>query len=193
MRIRFNCPSCKKLLEYATEEVPPGSVFHCPECNVPVTMPDKQIGPGVTLGGFEIKKVLGRGEMGVVYLATQLSMEREVALKVLPAELSERPDAVERFRQEVRMAARLEHPNIVQAYEAGEDNGVNYLAMAYVDGSTLDDILRQEGPMPETKALEITRDIAEALQEAWDRFHLLHGKSGIWPKICKRQCMRTRA
>ena len=78
----------------------------------------------MTVGGFRILKLLGRGGMGEVYLARQLSMDREVALKILPSSVTEDEDAVHRFLQEVRMTARLEHPHIVTAFEAGEDEGV---------------------------------------------------------------------
>ena len=126
------------------------------------------------LDGFRVEQWLGSGSMGEVYLATQLSMDRGVALKVLPPELVHDPDDVDRFQHEVRMLAKLDHPNIVTAFEAGEDAGHNYLAMSYVDGQSLEDRVQAHGPIPEEEALQIASKVAEALAYAWDRYQLLH-------------------
>jgi len=137
-------------------------------------VPRTKLGPGTTVGGFRIKRLLGKGGMGEVYLARQLSMDRDVALKILPTSLTMDEEAVARFLQEVRMAARLEHPNIVTAHEAGEDSGVYYLAMSYVKGDTLGDLLADGGVLEERDALAITRRVASALAHAWNKHRMLH-------------------
>lgn len=108
--------------------------------------------------------------MGEVYLATQLSMDRQVAVKILPAALTEDRAFVERFLVEVRTATKLEHPNIVTAFDAGEDSGTYYLAMAYVDGEALDQRLKCDGPLPEASVLTIGLKLARALNYAWEQF-----------------------
>jgi len=132
------------------------------------------VGPETTVGGFKIKRLLGKGGMGEVYLARQLSMDRDVALKILPTSMTQDDEDVQRFLQEVRMAARLEHPHIVRAYEAGEDSGVYYLAMSYVKGDTLAELLAGGGVLEERDALAITQRMAAALAHAWDKFRILH-------------------
>jgi len=132
------------------------------------------VGPGTTVGGFKIDRLLGKGGMGEVYLARQLSMDRDVALKILPSSMTVDEQLVQRFLQEVRMAARLEHQHIVRAYEAGEDSGVYFLAMSYVKGDTLSDLLADGSVLEEKDALSITRQMATALAHAWDEYQMLH-------------------
>jgi len=171
MFISFFCPHCNSKLEIGAHAV--GTQVPCPQCGQTVTIPRKPLGPGVTVGNFKIKRLLGRGAMGEVYLARQVSMDRDVALKILPPRLTRNREVVESFLQEVRLQARLEHPNIVTAHEAGEDEGVYYLAMAYV-GESLAEKLQREGPLTERAALEMTHKLAKALAYAWDEHQLLH-------------------
>src|ERR1700704_6258883 len=90
------------------------------------------------LGDFEVVRELGRGGMGVVYEARQVSLNRRVALKVLPGIGRSNPQAVERFRREAASAAKLTHPNIIQVYAFGESAGHHYIAMEFVDGPSLE-------------------------------------------------------
>ena len=87
MLITFTCPKCKASLEIEADAA--GTQIECPECHTALTVPKKGPGPGTTVGGFRIEKLLGKGGMGEVYLARQLSMDREVALKILPAHFAE--------------------------------------------------------------------------------------------------------
>jgi|GEM_PF-5300043 len=146
----------------------------CPACGAECKVPSRTIRPGVVIGGFCIQNILGRGGMGEVYLAHQESLDRMVALKILPPQMTLRPALVERFLKEVRMAARLNCPNVVRAYQAGEDSGVYYLAMEYVEGKNLEEALMEDAPLDETKALLMVDLLAAALQLAWDKHKLLH-------------------
>ena len=92
---------------------------------------------GTILGGYRIDGVAGQGGMGVVYRATQLGLDRPVALKVIASELADNVDFRNRFKSESQLAASIDHPNVVPVYEAGEDEGVLYLAMRYVEGTDL--------------------------------------------------------
>ena len=121
---------------------------------------------GTTLGGYELLGKIGQGAMGAVFRARQTSMDRVVALKVLPQRLAKNKEFVARFLREARSAGRLNQPCIVQAFDAGEADGYYYIAMEYVDGPCLDDLLETDGALPEKQALEIARDIAKALKYA---------------------------
>jgi len=96
---------------------------------------------GRTVGDFRIIREIGRGGMGVVYEARQISLDRIVALKVLPAHLTLRPESVERFKREASTAARLRHPGIVEIHAIGHDGGAHFFAMEYVDGAPLNEVI----------------------------------------------------
>ena len=119
-----------------------------------------------TLGNYEILTELGRGGMGVVYKARDLSLQRYVALKVLPRHLASNEVHVARFVREARAAAQLNHPNIAHVYDIGSGQGRYYIAMELVNGQALAERIRAHGPIPCQEALEITRQVAEALAVA---------------------------
>lgn len=118
---------------------------------------------------YQIQDQLGRGGMGVVYRAVHRMMHRPVALKIIRPEYVSSPQAVERFRREVRAAAQLSHPNIVAAYDAEEIGGLHFLVMEYVDGKTLDAIVAKRGPLPVPIACNLTRQVALGLDHAHSR------------------------
>jgi predicted Ser/Thr protein kinase len=134
-----------------------------------MTSPDLQSLERVIAGRYTIERELGRGGMGVVVLARDLSLERLVALKLLPAMMAAQPVLRERFLREARTAAGLSHPHIVpiHAVEARED--VVFIAMAYVDGETLADRVEQTGPLPPHEVARILREVAWALAYAHGR------------------------
>ena len=174
MQITFTCSNCQTALEVAASDS--GKGVECPSCKVATTVPRQEPGPGTTIGGFYIKSLIGVGGSGNVFLATQLSMDRDVALKVLSAAVTKDPEDLERFMNEVRTTARLEHPNIISAYEAGEDDGYYYMAMAYINGLPLDQKIKysENGYLPEKKALGVTKKMALALSYAWTEHDMLH-------------------
>jgi eukaryotic-like serine/threonine-protein kinase len=117
------------------------------------------------IGPYEIVKRLGSGGMGEVYLAADRNLGRNVALKVLPAELTNDADRIRRLEQEARTASALNHPNIVTVYELGRAGSSHYIAQEYVEGVTLRDRLCS-GPMPLDQILDIARQVAAALDAA---------------------------
>jgi protein kinase-like protein len=121
---------------------------------------------GHEFGGFRLEGELGRGGMGVVYLAEQLNLGRKVALKVIAPELSQDPDFQARFEREARLAASLDHPNVVPVFEAGNVDGLLYLAMRYVKGTDLGALLAAEGRLLPERAAHIADQLGAALDAA---------------------------
>ena len=101
-----------------------------------------------TLGNFELISKIAEGGMGAVYRARQVSLDRIVALKVLPQRLSHDEQFVARFLREARVAAKLNHPNVVTVHEAGEDGGRHYIAMEFIEGKSVGDMLKERGVFP---------------------------------------------
>ncbi len=118
------------------------------------------------IGHYSIVSELGRGGMGVVYKAHEESLNRFVALKVLGKHLSEDENFVERFKREARSAAALNHPNIVKVYAIDEFNGKHYFAMEYVEGSSILQIVKQQGPMAPVAAARLILQTASGLGAA---------------------------
>ena len=118
---------------------------------------------GKTIGGYQIIERVGRGGMGTVYKAEQISLKREVALKVLAAKLLSDPVFVDRFVQEARAAGGLIHPNIVQVIDVGSDRGIYYFSMEFMNFGSVGDLVAKEGPVPWSRALEMMTDAAKGL------------------------------
>ncbi|HAK94608.1 MAG TPA: hypothetical protein DCM87_06305 [Planctomycetes bacterium] len=118
---------------------------------------------GTTLGGYRLEARVGRGGMGTVYRAHQLSLEREVALKILATSLGTNPEFVARFMKEARAAARLNHPNVVQVHDAGCEGDTHFIAMEYLPGGALEDVMLRRGPIPFREAVPIACDALKAL------------------------------
>ncbi|HLF02932.1 MAG TPA: serine/threonine-protein kinase, partial [Anaerolineales bacterium] len=123
---------------------------------------------GSMLGAHHILQQIGYGGMSTVYIAYQPGLERLVALKVMPEVYTQNPKAVERFAQEARIIARLEHPNIIPIYDFAREGGLTYLTMRYVQAGTAKEILHQ-GPLSLPDAARILNDIAGALDYAHAR------------------------
>jgi serine/threonine-protein kinase len=128
---------------------------------------------GQQIPGYQLLEKLGQGSMGIVFKARQLSMNRPVALKVLQPRLATNPKDLERFLREAHLAAKLSHHNIVQAIDVGSTGKVHYFVMEYVEGTTIDQQLRMGKRYSERDALEIIRQIAQALDHASSR-QLIH-------------------
>jgi serine/threonine protein kinase len=126
--------------------------------------------PGAVLAGrYCIIGLVGRGGMGEVYRADDLRLGQQVALKLLPAGLSDDPVRLAQFHNEVRTARQVSHPNVCRMYDIGEIEGALFLTMEYVDGEDLTSLLRRIGRLPEDKALDIARQIAAGLAAAHER------------------------
>ncbi|MGD0089194.1 MAG: serine/threonine-protein kinase [Planctomycetota bacterium] len=122
---------------------------------------------------YELEGKLGQGAMGKVYKAKQLSQNRIVALKLLPKDMAQDEEFLERFRREARAAMRLSHPNIVAAYDMGMAENYHYIAMEFVDGPSLELYLQRKGRLTQAEVLKVALDMSAALGEA-EAHHIVH-------------------
>ncbi|MDX3094737.1 serine/threonine-protein kinase [Streptomyces sp. ME19-03-3] len=123
---------------------------------------------GARIAGYRLEREIGRGGMAVVYCARDLRLDRMVALKLLAPELARNDTFRRRFTHESRVAAAIDHPHIVPIFEAGETDGVLYIAMRYVSGLDLRALFDRDGPLPVATALRIGTQVASALDAAHD-------------------------
>jgi serine/threonine protein kinase len=127
---------------------------------------DAVVAPGTVLGDYVIDALIGSGGMGQVFRASHRRMKRDVALKVLASGMLDSVEAVQRFHREVEMAAKLVHPNIAMAYDAGEHRGTHYLVLEYIDGQDLARLVRERGPQPLETAVDLVLQAARGLAHA---------------------------
>ncbi len=148
-------------------EIPTTSSLHLDRTlAVPTTPVIVDLPPGTVFGTYRIVEKLGEGGMGAVYRALHIKLDKVMALKILPATKLGGPDSIARFERETRAAGRLNHPNIVQAFDAGEVDGTHYLAMEHVEGSDLAKLVQTKGPLSVRPAGEVIRQAALALAAA---------------------------
>lgn len=170
--MQFICPFCRGIV--AVDNADCGQDAQCGHCGEVVTAPVSPVATNAVIGDFIILEELGRGGMGVVYLAHQISLDRPAALKVLADQYAHNTEFVVGFIKEARAAAKLNHPHIVQAYAVGDDNGIYFFAMENIDGETMKTVLKREGKIPIDYALAVIQQIAEALDYAWKEQRLIH-------------------
>ena len=121
--------------------------------------------PGTTLGPYAVTAKIGEGGMGEVYRARDTTLDRDVALKVLPEHVAADPDLKQRFEREARTVAALNHPHICTLHDIGSQDGIDFLVMEYLDGETVAQRL-EKGALPRDRALQVAIEIADALDKA---------------------------
>jgi serine/threonine protein kinase len=129
---------------------------------------------GQSLGGYLLEEEIGRGSMGMVYRGRQIALGREVAIKVLPRALAKDTSYVARFIREAQIIAGLNHPNIIQIYDAGQQSGLLYFVMEFVQGPTIGSLLQIDTVMPQHLAAEYAAQIADALDSAYRERNVIH-------------------
>jgi serine/threonine protein kinase len=126
----------------------------------------RELSPGTEFGDWRIERLIGRGGMGVVYLATDRRLNRPVAIKLIADDNEADPGFRERFEREARLTAAIDHPNVIPVYSAGEIDGQLYLATRFVDGTDLHQELRRNGPLAPERAALVVQQVGEALDAA---------------------------
>ncbi len=129
----------------------------------------REVHPGDVLAGYRIEAVVGQGGMGIVYRAMHLRLQRVDAVKVIAPELAEQAEFRSRFERESQVAAQIDHPNVIPIYAAGEEDGLLYIAMRFVQGTDVRTVLRREGPIGSRRAAQIVAAVGEALDAAHER------------------------
>ncbi|MCK5834547.1 MAG: serine/threonine protein kinase [Lentisphaeria bacterium] len=171
--MRFACPKCRGIIEVDDSER--GNPVGCAHCNKFVVVPEEKVSTNVVINtDFILQGKLGQGGVGTVYEAHQISLDRSVALKILMSQFAQDKTFVEDFIREARSAARLNHPNIVQAFAVGQDDGVFFCAMELVRGETLKDVIEREGHISIPASFKIMRQMSEAINFAWQTSQLVH-------------------
>ena len=170
--MRFQCSSCGRIV--AVDDIDAGIMVQCGHCGSVVQVPPTRLSRGSVIADFIIRRAIGQGGMGTVYLSHQITLDRPAALKILAESYANNAEFVALFIKEARAAAKLNHPHIVQAYAVGEDDGLLYFAMENIDGETMKDVLEREGVIPVEQALNVIQQIAEALNYAWVEQKLIH-------------------
>jgi len=167
------CPKCKA--RYDAANLAPGTRIYCKKCKAVFKVPAKLATVkevvkdelvGRTIGGFKILSKIAEGGIGAVYKAKQLSLDRIVAFKTLKREFATNKEVLARLNREARAAAKLVDPNVVQTYDVGEDQGVNFIAMEFVEGESLQDAMNREGKIDVRRALDVLLQAASALKAA---------------------------
>jgi len=170
--MRFLCSHCENILEMP--EPAYGQVVGCPYCEKDTLVPASKLALGVVLGDFMLMEPQGEYKLCTLHQAWQLSLSREVVLKILKLELAEYPEYVEQFLTEARFMARLVHPNIIHSYAIAEDDGYQYTAIERVKGTDLQGLLLEQGELPLFHAIDIARQIALAIDYSWEAQRILH-------------------
>ena len=151
------CPGCQAPNDDAAE-----TCLHCGRGLYAITLGSR------LAGRYEITGVLGRGGMGIVYVARDHELDETVAVKVLRTEIAGSEEAARRFRSEIKLARRIRHRNICGIHEYGQDGPLRFIVMEYVEGFTLRQILRQRGRLPTGEAFDVAIEVAEGLQAVHD-------------------------
>ena len=174
MSIKFRCSGCRS--KVAAPDELAGSDVVCPNpgCGRCLNVPNPVLRNGDQVGSYVIDHMIGSGNMGEVHLAKHQMMNRIVALKYIPDNNLEDPEARKRFQREAAHLAKLNHPGFVQALDAGRHGAGQFLAMNLIDGGTAEDALERNGPFKEDRLIELAKNAAEALCFAWEEHSLLH-------------------
>jgi serine/threonine protein kinase len=137
---------------------------------------DFRLQPGTVLADkFTVLEYMSQGSLGEdIYLGEQAQLERKVVIKILPPTTAHDSEYVERFKQSIKLTATLQHPNILAAYEAGEENGRLFMVIAQEEGFFLNEYLRQRGHLEQNEAIKLLLQVIDALDYAWENFKILH-------------------
>jgi len=170
--IKFLCQHCNKIL--GIDECCMGDNVICGNCKNKTAVPKKLFSKNSVIDDYVIIKKIGQGGMGLIYLAHQLSLNRPVALKVLNKKYSKNKETVHSLINEARSTSRITHPNIVRSYAIGQHKGIYFIAMEYINGYSLQTILKEKIHIPIKFAISCLIDICKGLDLAWKSNKIIH-------------------
>src|ERR1043166_500165 len=159
-QVKITCPVCGQHLDVS--ELPAFEIVNCVKCGEKLLVP-------MQLGNYRLLSTIGGGGMGMVYRAVDISLGRQVAVKLLRKDLAESKSFIETFTREARAVAALNHPNIATLYSFGVEEGQYYLVMELVPRGSLDDMITKRKRIPEAETLEIGMQVASGLRHAYQR------------------------
>src|SRR4051812_20209008 len=133
--------------------------------SMPIALPSS-LPAGTTFGRYRLESLLGEGGMGAVYKALDTELNRTVALKLVRPELAANPQTMQRFKQELLLASKISHKNILRIHDLGDASGIKFITMAFVEGTDLAGLMNREGRLPLDRALRLARQLAAALEAA---------------------------
>ncbi len=173
--LQLFCKQCNKKVEAIPLDCPKADfIASCPHCGCMLSA-HRLLAPGTVINSkYRIERELGRGGMGIVYLAKQVNLDRDIALKVLSDEMASDKAFIDAFFREAKGAGALNHPNIVQAIDAGIENDIHYFVMELIEGENLEVYTARKGALPTPLALKCATSIADALTYAWDFKKMAH-------------------
>jgi serine/threonine protein kinase len=168
----YQC-NCGK--EFKVTGYPDGYKFACPQCHAfcIITRNEEELPPGTRLGDFVVQHLIGRGGNGIVYLGRQISLDRAVAIKALRPGAAAYGRFVKRFSQEARTAAQIVHSNVVQIYFVGRKESTFFIAMEYVNGRSVRQLINETGGLEERRAIDLILQACKGLKRA-HRMNVLH-------------------
>ena len=170
--LKIFCHNCRAVITADPENH--GKPVQCHSCGEYLIVPKNRFAPSVVINDFVLQNELGTGGCGTVFLAYQISLDRYCALKILHNRITSEDKYLHELMQEGRVAGRLNHPNIVQCYSIGEDEGIYYYAMEYVEGKSVKELLNEKYKLNPAKSIDIAIQIVDALNYAWKKERLVH-------------------
>ena len=170
--MRYLCKNCREVL--TAEEDAAGEQVTCSKCGRMTDIPGGRFAPGTLIADFVIIRLIAQGDMGNIYLAEHVVTGRKTALKILSKDHCTDAKFIVDFIHSGRQAMKLKLANTVQVYAVGEDEGIFYFAMEYVQGESLAEIMKKEGMLSVQRSIEIVRTIAETLADAWKNQKMIH-------------------
>lgn len=170
--LKIFCQHCRAVI--SADPADHGRPIQCHSCGEYLIVPKNRFAPSVVINDFVLQDEIGSGGCGTVFLAYQISLDRYCALKILHDRIISEEKYLHELMQEGRIAGRLNHPNIVQCYSIGEEEGIYYYAMEYIDGKSVKDLLNEKYKLNPARSVDIAIQIVSALSYAWSKERLVH-------------------
>lgn len=171
--LQFRCEACQSVVAAPVSCV--GVEVTCPACEALVRVPKPEVVPGMTIGSFRLDEEVNNNGLGRLFLATQVSMDRQVVVKIMEPELFAERDVSQALLSRLRALAQIEHAGVNRYLDSRLHQGLLAIAMPYVEGFSVARHLQEEDPLDEVEAVDVAREVAVSLMEVYERCGELHG------------------